>query len=282
MCLAVPSERLPLTPVVSYTICHRSPILPDQWVDEEIAVGPHNTGSPLHISRLVPLWHERYTYAHSAAALFGVNRALGSQAPKGGHVRMQQYRKVLSHERLGKPDTYLPSMGVISASESARHAHVGLSLATGCDFLVPRPVRFQHSVLEHYARNHRVLDFIDFGRVALECGVLSGQQVSMMMLERVYFAGVLELGIYPVEFFQRALTQIETVADEFAMKHAARLTSYDAEQSRALAWCVERMGSFLVLEELRERYGRDVPEGTFGWIVCVAPEGDAYVPGSGD
>lgn len=261
------------------TICHRAATIPQKWVGKEIAVGGYSSGSSTHLSRLAPGWYARYDHSHSAAALFAAPRLLQGIGEGITHVRMQQYRKVLSHVAVGRQHRELPTLREVMPSQAASLSDTDRALAPGCDFMVPPALSFRRTVLAHYASCHLPVDFLEYAVAAIDAGVLAENEVVDMLHEDRLIAGALELGIYPLEFFVSAVKSLEAISRRFIARADSRLASYGADQARALSSCVERAGSYLVLAELERRFGTNVPIGTTAWIVCITDNGGGYVPG---
>ncbi len=91
-------------------------------------------------------------------------------------------------------------------------------------------------------------------------------------------AGGLELGVFPAAFWLPMVGAIEAVTWECVQRYDTRR---EGAQARLWAYCIERLGSYLLLKQLRTRYGEPAWfETCTGYLNLIVEEGGTeYVPG---
>ena len=90
------------------------------------------------------------------------------------------------------------------------------------------------------------------------------------------------MGIYPRTYLMESLGAIERVGREFLERHSGRVKKYDATQVRAVGYLHERLGSFLLLSHLEEKYSGVIPAEIFGYMTTIVESGSSYSPAKAD
>jgi hypothetical protein len=188
-------------------------------------------------------------------------------------VGIVQYRKVIANRGIGVPAKGLPGTMICEVGP------LNIALPQICwpisgNLLVPRPTNVG-SVLSQFASVHPVEDLLRYVAIAVEQGVLSGREVSAFMNSPQIFPGGLEFGIFPPGFLFGMLKEVRGVAERYLEKDARQREGYNA---RAISFCGERLGSYLLMRKLYKTFGAQPPKDIFGYMVTVGP-GDMYVPG---
>ena len=121
------------------------------------------------------------------------------------------------------------------------------------DWLLARPFMIsnwrKHSdYLEQYGRVHYPQDLLRFTAEAVDQQLLDRKEAVRFLGEELMLPGGIELGVFPADFWVRTVTAIESVVRACVKRWNVAREGYDA---RAWAFCVERLGSYLVLRELR-------------------------------
>jgi hypothetical protein len=135
------------------------------------------------------------------------------------------------------------------------------------DWLLARPFMLpnwrKHSdYLEQYGRVHCPQDLLRFAAEAVEQRLLDKAEAVDFLSEELMLPGGIELGVYPADFWLRSVTAIESVVRACVQRCNVVREGYDA---RAWAFCVERLGSYLVLRELRTLPGVELRWFSLSW-----------------
>ena len=192
------------------------------------------------------------------------------------------YRKFISRERIsGVPAEENWMMDVVSDKELERQTFDSMLDPGAGDLLVGKTCGFlsegqSAGYLKHYASAHHVEDLLRFAAAAVELGVLHSREVELFFDERVFFMGGVELGVFPAAFWLKSIADIEAVAWACVQRYEVKREGY---QSRAWAFCAERLGSYLLLRYLRSICGGDNFEQYMGQLNLIT-RGDQtlYVP----
>jgi hypothetical protein len=102
--------------------------------------------------------------------------------------------------------------------------------------------------LEQYGRVHHPQDLLRFTAEAVEQQLLDKSEAARFLGEELMLPGGIELGVFPADFWLRSIAAIEGVVRACVQRYPVVREGYDA---RAWAFCVERLGSYLVLRHLR-------------------------------
>jgi hypothetical protein len=168
-------------------------------------------------------------------------------------VGLCQYRKLVSNRRVSRTvaKSY-KAMDLVSRRGLSRSLLAEVMVPTS-DWLLGRPFMLpnwrKHSdYLEQYGRVHYPQDLLRFTAEAVEQQLLDRKEAVRFLGEEVMLPGGIELGVFPADFWVRNVTAIESVVRACVQRYPVVREGYDA---RAWAFCVERLGSYLVLRQLR-------------------------------
>ncbi|WP_322857622.1 hypothetical protein [Mycobacterium shigaense] len=151
-----------------------------------------------------------------------------------------------------------------------------LTPRSGVEFLVAHPLYFENSLVGQYATAHHRKDILDYASLAVELGVLDKGSASKFLSARHFIPGGAQLGIYPKSWLLDATSAIELVSRQFLQRYSRRLEKYDIYQIRAVGFLSERLGSFLLLSHLIERYSNKVPVDIFGYMTVIVEGNSRY------
>ena len=219
-----------------------------------IHLGESQQDGRINLRDWAPEWEEHHPALGSTAGAFALKNYLLKCRPDATRVGICQYRKFVSRERIGAPDNrYRPMDGVakekLPIEVFSRVLHPG-----DREFLISRPFSWgQHwkrarrtNYLRQYAITHHVEDFLRLTAIAVELGVIEGTDVEAFFDEDNFITGGIELGVYPAAFWIRSTTAVETVIRECVRRHPVLRAGV---QARTWSFCLERLGSFLLLKE---------------------------------
>jgi hypothetical protein len=235
-----------------------------------IYLGDSQGDGRLNLRDLAPQWVPHHPILGGAVGSFALRRYLQSVRPDATHVGICQYRKFVSRARIsGVPMPKYKSMDAVFKGALHGQAFAEAMWPGDEDFLVGTPMVFSQlpwyrkGYLKNYSRTHNVEDFLRFTAQAVEMGVLQRDEVLDFYREDVFIPGGIELGVYPVAFWLRGIEQIERIVQACIARYPVREAGY---QSRAWAFCAERLGSYLLLKEFRARAGNGLGARHSEWL----------------
>lgn len=257
------------------------------WIDfpdyvTPICLGEAQGPGRQNLRDLAPEWVPYHPVLGGSAGSFALKNYV-LQQPHVKQVGLCQYRKFVTRQRIGVPSANYQVMDVLSKQQLAAQGHEAslfeLMQPGTTPFLIGHPGAFamngvNHDYLYQYKDVHHVEDFLRFTAAAVELGVLSKQEVDPFFRETIFFPGGIELGFYPVDFWVKGITDLEKVVRYCVQHHPEPRTG---SQLRSWAFCMERLGSFMVLKYIRT-HGLQHP---FGYLNLITEEDSLnYVPGA--
>jgi hypothetical protein len=220
---------------------------------EPIRLGAAQADGALNLRDLAPEWEPHHPILGGLAGTFAMKNHVLRNHPAATRVGVCQYRKFVSNRRISR--AVAPSYKAMDlvAPEALSTALLAEVMLPDDEWLVARPFllpnRRKHSdYLEQYSRVHHPQDLLRFTAEAVEQQLLDKAEVGDFLGEEVMLPGGIELGVFPADFWIRSVTSIENVVracvERFSVEH-------EGYNSRAWAFCTERLGSYLVLRHLR-------------------------------
>jgi hypothetical protein len=119
------------------------------------------------------------------------------------------------------------------------------------DFLLVRPGVVNGGYYNQYSDVHVAEDFLRFTAAAVELGVLPRNQVMPFFNSSAFMPGGIEVGVFPAGFWVDSISKIEMVVRACVTCYPGKRAGY---QARNWAFCVERLGSYLLLQHLTSTY----------------------------
>ncbi|RFB71153.1 MULTISPECIES: hypothetical protein [unclassified Herbaspirillum] len=247
-----------------------------------IYLGESQAPGRLNLRELAPKWVPYHPIVGGMVGNFALRNYILEHHPKVKRIGVCMYRKFISRERIsGVPAEENWMMDVVSDKELERQTFDSMLDPGAGDLLVGKTCGFlsegqSAGYLKHYASAHHVEDLLRFAAAAVELGVLHSREVELFFDERVFFMGGVELGVFPAAFWLKSIADIEAVAWACVQRYEVKREGY---QSRAWAFCAERLGSYLLLRYLRSICGGDNFEQYMGQLNLIT-RGDQtlYVP----
>jgi hypothetical protein len=183
------------------------------------------------------------------------------------------YRKFVATLPMGKPaQNYHGSYILYPQQALVIDLDLVHSLVEG-DYLLAQIVGLG-GVLDQYAKNHYVEDFLRYCAIAVELGVLDRNEVVIFFTQNMLIPGGAEFGVLPIPVFIDIVGRLESICKAFVDMH--RPVSDEPYQSRALAFCNERLGSYLLMKRLTTDFRCEVtalPSNFFGFMHTVVKPG---------
>lgn len=153
---------------------------------------------------------------------------------------------------------------------------------SGREFLVAQPLYCEISIVGQYAVSHYRRDILDYASLAVEMGIFDSDDASDFLREKYLIPGGAEFGIFPKAWLTDTLFEIERLARQYLHRYGRRLKAYGGYQVRALGFLSERLGSFLLLRHLKDKYSNDIPVEIFGYMTVVVKRDASYSHGLAD
>ncbi|MCA1326244.1 hypothetical protein [Herbaspirillum sp. alder98] len=247
-----------------------------------IYLGDAQHEGALNLRDLAPEWVPYHPIVAGMLGNFALRRLILRDYPKVQRIGVCMYRKFVSVARIsGVPAEDNWMMDVVSDKEFAQQSLDQMLEPGSQEFVIGRTCGFSvggvsAGYLKHYAISHHAEDLLRYAAAAIELGVFDKHEAEVFFNEKVFFMGGIELGVFPAQFWLRTVGQIEAVTWQCVQRYDTRREGY---QARAWAFCAERLGSFLLLRELRSRYGEPAYERFFGQLnLITAGDQTQYVP----
>lgn len=173
-----------------------------------------------------------------------------------------QYRKFVSKIGIGKTAPNYAAMRLPSLAEVQQAAPDFVAESLQNDYVLPMPISLGN-LCTHYAHHHCIGDLLRYTAIAADLGILGHQQVTDFLNYPYLIPGGIELGTFPADVYVDIISKLRQVCERFLQTH--RPVSTDPYQRRALSFCNERLGSYLLVNHLHQTYNA-IPEQFFGFI----------------
>jgi hypothetical protein len=220
---------------------------------EPILLGDAQVEGALNLRDLAPEWEPYHPILGGLAGTFAMKNHVLRHHPGAKQVGLCQYRKLVSNRRISRTiaKSY-KAMDLVSRRGLSRDLLTEV-MRPREDWLLARPFMIsnwrKHSdYLEQYGRVHYPQDLLRFTAEAVDQQLLDRKEAVRFLGEELMLPGGIELGVFPADFWLRSVTAIENVVRACVQRSNVVRDGYDA---RAWAFCVERLGSYVVLRELR-------------------------------
>jgi hypothetical protein len=257
-----------------YIICHET--LPNYPVPDDARI--------IWLNSVPPADHcgyniiNGYDYIENAEALHKkLAGALGpiiikrvAEASSSNLVTIWQYRKFVTTTKYGSLSPDYPNMYVLTETMASTLRVSELDRADG-NFLLCPPVNIVN-LYQQYVSVHNIADLLRYVAIAIELGVITAEESFSFLTVGHLISGGIELGSFPTHWWSPTCHKVEQVSIAFANRYLP-FQPEDPYQKRAIAFCQERLGSYLLIKELLARYNGDIPNTLFGTMHSVAADG---------
>jgi hypothetical protein len=273
MCFPLRTQR-------TFCVSHEPPLTPEKLFDFAIGIGEYRPRRGRHVSRLDPFWDQMRPLAYGAAGNYVIPRAIDVEEPATELTGVFSHRKIVVRSPIGREAAKYPVFREISPSTALQLSTHEVRARDDYDFLIGAPLTFPQGIVQQYAQMHHAIDLFDYLSIAVRVGVLTPDDVREFTLDAGFIPGGCELGIYPTAWLHSTLRKLETVGRDFIVRWENRIRTYDSYQVRAVGFLSERLGSYLLLKELRRRYPQGIPRDLIGCLCVIVPDGVPYAGAS--
>jgi len=210
-------------------------------------------------------WHPFLT---GAAGTFAIRRFLNDQQQEFSDfdlITLTQYRKFISQQVFGQTTDSFPTMRFIN--QSAQVPSYSAWFTEPAQYFCIASPRNIGNTFQQYAHVHQAPDLLRYLATAVELEVITAQECFELINHPTIIPGGIEVGTFPINIFLAIAEQLETVCLHFLDRH--RPIKLDAYHRRALAFCNERLGSYLLQKVLHEIFDNTIPQAIIGYMHTV-------------
>ncbi|MBX4956324.1 hypothetical protein [Rhizobium lentis] len=199
-----------------------------------------------------------------------VAKIVSEEPAKPRNITIWQYRKFLTRLAIGTPNPDYPGMNTTTSEETeiTRPENPAFFVE---NFFLPRPLNL-HNISQHYAHFHNIVDFLRYTASSIETNALTQAEALLFFNSGTFIPGGIELGTYPTDWWLDTFVRLVAPSFEFAKRYQP-FQAEDPVQKRAISFCQERLGSYLLIKRLAELYGNNLPGVLFGNIATVSNDG---------
>lgn len=237
--------------VTYFCVCHVDPMFQPPESTRWVFTGRHEVESESHISKISPESWMMYRYIAGTAASFAIMEKIKKDGVTGS-VNILQYRKFISKRALGSFSNNYPGLVVVGRPEERDQFIVPIEETSG-EYCISVPITVGN-MLAQYAMSHRIEDILRFCQCAVATGVVAAADVVRWFNHPIHIPGGIEFGKFPADVFVSIVSKLQKVCQKFLEKYEPVEMS-DPYQSRGLSFCCERLGGWLLMQHLEERFG---------------------------
>lgn len=207
-------------------------------------------------------WHPFLT---GAAGTFAIRRFLLEQQAEFADfdlMTLTQYRKFISQRAFGSTTESFPTMLFINQAPQIPSYNDWYAKPTRY-FCIARPRKIGN-IFQQYSYNHQAPDFLRYLAIAVELEVITADECFELINYPTIIPGGIEVGTFPINIFLAITEQLEAVCLHFLERH--RPIKLDAYHRRALAFCNERLSSYLLQKVVYEIFDNVIPPEIIGYM----------------
>ena len=207
-------------------------------------------------------WHPFLT---GTSGTFAIRRFLHEQQQEFSDfdlITLTQYRKFVSRRQFGISAKNYPGLQIINENNQIPMYEEWFTKPEKY-FLISQPIQIG-STLWQYSKAHQAPDLLRYLAIAVELEFITTQECQDLINHPVLIPGGIEFGTFPINIYLTLTEQLETICLSFLENH--RPVKLDAYQRRALSFCNERLGSYLLQKLLHEIFGGTIPQEVIGHV----------------
>lgn len=225
-----------------------------------------------YISKISDEFHAWHNFLGGSSGTFAIEKIISENEKYWNpedKISIIQYRKFISKKPLGKPSKVYVGMQIISQLDALKINISDVQEPLESDFLLSQPINIK-STYTNYSSCHFPSDLLRYIAIAIDTNVISKSESVDFINFPLLIPGGSEFGIYPISVFMDITRKLKLVCLEYLKYHHP--ASLKGEQRRALAFCNERLGSYLLLKHLVAIYQDSLPANMFGYMHTISEE----------
>lgn len=199
-----------------------------------------------------------------------IHKIIESMTSGNEKITIWQYRKFVSRQKFGKSSKNYVGTNVLF-SEEAEKLNLYSNNYNDYEFTVSAPLQIGN-LSKQYLTYHHISDLLKYTALAVDLNVISEEDSYLFLNCAHLIIGGLELGTYPLYWWKEKFNDLQKVSLEFIRK-CIPANPNDPYQKRAVAFCQERLGSFILLKKMSSQYQGNLPIALFGTIHTVSDTG---------
>jgi predicted O-linked N-acetylglucosamine transferase (SPINDLY family) len=234
--------------------------------------GQHVVHALNSISPELDTWHSLLGGSAGTFATYLMLRSKLIDWSPEDRISILQYRKFMARRPMGTEARNYPGLYLVARGDAAALDLDAIHAEVTTPYLLPQPLALGN-LYAQYATCHRGTDLLRYTAIATELNVITEQETLAFFNTTHMIPGGIEFGIYPIPVFLEIMEKVSAVAMAFLQQH--RPVCLDAEQRRAVSFCNERLGSYLLIKRLEQDYQHTIPTDIFGYMHNVV-DGQVY------
>lgn len=250
-----------LSRIHKFCITHRHLMLNPTKDSVVVKLGDDNLNfgeyKMLDVNKTFPeigFYHNMYCGSAGVFAILNTIESNEDVYKNNERISVYQYKKFVSINKLGIKSTNYSGMRIVSKEDASLIDLNDIYDGVGECWVIPQEIQFIKNIYHQYAVAHDVVDLLRYTAIAIETGVISDLESVDLFESQGIISGGAEFGIYPVCLFKNVIGKLRLVSYEFANKY--RPYSIIKSSARCIAFCNERLGSFLIQKAIRNNeYG---------------------------
>ena len=266
--------------ILTFCIANQTPMfpLPDDipvvWLGNgrPITNGSHVIIHPIEFDMEADTWH---VFLGGSLGAFAIERILTSNIVEWNEndlISIVHYRKFTTCKQVGHAASNFPGMRISHPKDLTSFDLHAIQNALNTPYLLAQPWTGM-GMYHQYASSHCAPDLLRYIAIAVDLNIISWEQSIEMLNYNVIIPGGVECGIYPIVVFIEMIRNFRKICLEFLTLH--RPVSIKPYNRRALAFCNERLGGYLLHKRLLQEYNGEIPLEILGYMVNVT-ESDRY------
>lgn len=221
------------------------------------------------ISTQLDFWHVALggssgTFAIAAILLHDANSWSDTDS-----ICINQYRKFISRSNFGTQSANYPGMYMVPEDIAADIDVYEHQSDVSTPFLIANPINVGN-LYTQYCVSHHGQDLLRYMAIAVDLGYIEHAEVGTMMNSDTLIPGGVEFGVYPVSVFLSIASKLQDICMGFL--NSTSPTNKNRYQRRALSFCNERMGSYLLMKVFNQIGAANIPKEWFGTIQTISNE----------
>ncbi|MFK7958755.1 MAG: hypothetical protein AB8B96_21885 [Lysobacterales bacterium] len=183
-------------------------------------------------------------------------------------VSFSTYRTFMMYEKIEQNFLEGMQMNLVTPAQASDLLEKMIQPNTSSKWLLPQPLT-RPSVGAQYKKAHHMEDLEAYLSIAVEEKVLPENQLTTFLDSKTLLPGCFGISLMPAAVFCDISEKLERVANRFLQGFSTK--DRDNYQIRAVDFCSERLGGFLIINHLMGLYGK-LPKEFFGYWTRVSPD----------